>query len=141
MTRQQNLARLIRDVQADIGDYGVLRGLLDRQFHAALAHHGAELAALAEQITATVEILDKRRAHRIELLRVLTGEPRPRSLDRLLAQLPPAPRELLASCWHELEQLVRDCKAQNVCNCELIVEQNALMRRVLHGEGDTYVES
>lgn len=138
MTRQQALAQLIRDVQADIACYGVLRQALDSQFQAALHHDSAGLSAVAQKITDLVDELERRRQLRMTLTQALTGEARPSSIDAVLTQLASAPRALLTTGWDTLESLVRECKALNTRNCELIVAQHSLMQRVLHGEEGTY---
>lgn len=138
MTRQQALAQLIRDVQADIASYSVLRDALDHQFQAALRHDSSTLSAVAQEITDLVSDLEQRRQVRVTLTQALTGNPQPASIAPVLTQLASAPRALLATGWDTLEGLVRECKARNTRNCELIVAQHSLMQRVLHGEEGTY---
>jgi len=48
-------------------------------------------------------------------------------------------REALESGWQTLEALVRESKRLNARNCQLLMDQHALMQRVLHGEVSTYV--
>lgn len=138
MNRQEAVARLIRDVQSDIEDYGVLRQALAQQFDSAMLHDSHKLAELADQITALVDTLDQRRVARMAITRALTGEAQPRNIQGVLEQLAVGPRTVLEALWQELERLVRECKQLNVRNCEFIVEQNAIMQRVLHGEESTY---
>ncbi|MGE5451521.1 MAG: flagellar export chaperone FlgN [Acidobacteriota bacterium] len=139
MNRQQAMARLIEDLLADVRDYGELRGVLEQQFHAAVRHETVRLEQLAACIVTLVDTLDQRREDRLMLMYALTGEDQPRNLDRILMQLPLAMRSKVEAQWQALESAVRECKALNTRNCELIVEQNALMQRVLHGEEGLYV--
>lgn len=140
MNRQEALVRLVRDVQSDIEDYGVLRVALSSQFESALLHDSQRLAELAGQITALVDALDERRLTRMAITRALSGQEQPRNLAAVLDLLAPSARAMLDDLWQQLEGLVRECKQLNVRNCEFIVEQNALMQRVLHGEESTYAE-
>lgn len=138
MNRQEAVARLVHDVQSDIEDYGVLRQALVRQFESAMLHDSHRLAELAAQITDLVDTLDQRRLARMAITRALSGQAQPRNLQAVFDLLAPPARTALEGLWRELEELVRECKQLNVRNCEFIVEQNALMQRVLHGEESTY---
>ena len=138
MTRNEAMLRLIRDVQADVRDYAVLRVLLEDQFQSAVRHDTSRLNQLAHDIVAQVDSLDSRRENRVMLIHALTGETNPHHIQGVLDQLSNGARDTLSTQWHELEVLVRECKALNTRNCELIVEQNAIMQRVLHGEEGIY---
>lgn len=137
MTRQEAVARLTHGVRADVQDYQRLQALLEEQFAAALRHHATRLTELAESIATLVDGLEQRRRERVMLAGALLGTDKP-AMPALFARLPDGPRAPLEAAWHQLEQLVRDCKTLNQRNCNLMVEQHALMQRVLHGEGDTY---
>lgn len=139
MTRQEAMNRLIQDVLADVRDYGLLRAMLEEQFQCAVRHETARLGHLADEIVSLVDTLDKRREDRLMLMYALTGQEAPRNVDALLPMLTPAARVTLSQQWQALESAVRECKALNTRNCELIVEQNAIMQRVLHGEEGLYV--
>lgn len=141
MSRPAALSRLARDVQADLTDYAMLRDALAHVFDAAMRHESERMAELTAQVGRLVDTLNQRRDTRVALTRALTGDAAPRSLDGVLAQLAPAAREQLASHWRELEALVRECKQLNSRNCAFVVEQHALMQRVLHGEEGVYVGS
>lgn len=138
MTRQDAIAKLILDVLADIQGYTDLSLMLDDQFKAALRHDTDRLCVLSDDIIELVDVMDHRREERLTLILALTGEPAPRNIDGVLAQLNPMARASLSTKWQELEALVRECKARNTRNCELIVEQNTIMQHVLHGDGALY---
>lgn len=138
MTRNEAMLRLIRDVQADVRDYGSLRQLLENQFQSAVRHETSRLNQLANEIVVLVDTLDSRREDRVMLIHALTGETDPHNIQGVLAQLTANAHDTLTTQWQALEALVRECKSLNTRNCELIVEQNAIMQRVLHGEDSIY---
>lgn len=138
MKRQELLARLVRGVQADIQDYERLHALLEDQFQAALHHRTAQLPDLSEAISDVVEDLDQRRHERVAVARSLIGSGLPVTIPHLMRSLPDSVHTALQPHWRELERLVRDCKTLNTRNCQLMVEQHALMHRVLHGEEGLY---
>lgn len=141
MNKQETLARLVRGVRTDIQDYQQLRSLLEAQFQAALRHDTVRIGELATDITDIVETLERSRRDRVYLASQLLDEHTPATVPALMLRLPPAVREVLHRHWALLEGLVRDCKALNTRNCELMVEQHAVMQRVLHGEGSIYVDA
>jgi flagellar biosynthesis protein FlgN len=67
-------------MDADVRAYRTLAALLEEQFTAALGHDGARLEALAKDITALVDTLEKRRQARVALV------------GQLLPQHPPCSR-------------------------------------------------
>lgn len=129
--------RLLRDVQADLGDYAELAELLEQQFAGAVRHDSAALEDLAARIGTVVDQLDARRLFRIGLVARLAGDGAAPSVATLLAQWPPARRAAVQALWDRLEAAVQDCKARNLRNARLLTEQHALLTRVLHGTEDT----
>lgn len=139
MTRNELLVLVTRGLNADLVDYGELKKLLEAQFDAALHHQSARLAELADTIVSLTETIDGRRRERMELVgALLEGDPEP-SMDKVFALLPEKPSRMLQEWWSELENLARDCKAQNARACSLIMDQHEIMQRVLNGEADIYV--
>lgn len=134
------LAALLRDLQADRSAYEGLRELLEAQFQAALRHQAGALQRLADEIVAVVDGMDARAGQRSRLLRQLLGSQGEASMGRLLQRLPIKASQALGEIWSALEQQVRDCKTLNQRNCQLITEQQALMRRVMGVEEDLYAE-
>ncbi|NCT85672.1 MAG: flagellar protein FlgN [Comamonadaceae bacterium] len=135
------LAALLRDLQADRSAYAQLRELLEAQFQAALRHQAEALQRLADEIIALVDLVEARGRQRGLLLRQLLGTQGEPRMDRLLQRLPAKAAQALGGLWTALEQQVRDCKALNQRNCQLITEQQALMRRVMGVEEELYAES
>lgn len=135
------LAALLRDLQADHSAYARLRELLEAQFQAALRHRAAALQEVADEIVALVEQLDAHTRRRGLLLRQLLGSQGEASMSRLLLRLPPATAQALGGLWAALQEQVNECKALNQRNCQLITEQQALMRRVMGVEEELYAES
>ncbi|MFT7772929.1 flagellar export chaperone FlgN [Roseateles sp.] len=135
------LAALLRDLQADRSAYARLRDLLEAQFQAALRHQAEPLQRLADEIVALVDELDAHTRQRALLLRKLLGSQGEPSMSRLLQRLPSTASQALGDIWTALEEQVRECKALNQRNCQLITEQQALMRRVMGVEEGLYAES
>lgn len=135
---QRSLALFMKGVRADVDDYRALQELLSAQFDAALRHDTAALEALALRILDLAASLDVRREERVALAREWTHGGMVVGMPALLEALPPAARVALSSWWTTLEQIVQACKAQNMRNCRLMVEQNEVMRRVLNQEEATY---
>jgi flagella synthesis protein FlgN len=136
ITRDQAVARLLDGVEADLGACGTIRDLLERQFQAAMRHHGSELAVLAEQLTPELDAMEQRRRQRVQLVRALLGQDA--TMDDLLGSLPAPQRTRGRADWSRLEELVRDCKQATVRNGSLMAEQFTIMQRLLHGEDGTY---
>lgn len=141
-SRQQALQRLAKGMQDDVADYGRLRELLETQFALALRHDRAGLSAIAENISTLCTTLDARRAERVELVDVfssaLSDTPRHQVIARLLAQLPGTYRAMAELLWNSLQLLVKECKALNSRNGQLLMTQHDIMRRVLSNENDIY---
>jgi len=135
------LTLLLRDLQADRAGYGRLRELLEAQFQAALRHQAEPLQRLADEIVALVDELDAHTRQRGLLLRKLLGSQGEPTMSRLLQRLPTTAAQALGGLWTALEEQVRECKALNQRNCQLITEQQALMRRVMGVEEGLYAES
>ncbi|MFT7723735.1 MAG: flagellar export chaperone FlgN [Roseateles sp.] len=139
--RTEALAALLRGLQADRSAYARLRELLEAQFQAALRHQAEPLRRLADEIVALVDELDAHTRRRGLLLRQLLGPQGEPGIGRLLQRLPAPVEQPLAGLWAALEAQVRDCKALNQRNCQLITDQQALMRRVMGVEEGLYAES
>lgn len=131
---RQALASLLRDAQADLGDYGKLAALLERQFACALRHEAAVLTTLSEEITALVDALELRRQQRVALVTQLLGGGDKPSMAALFERLPAASRPPVEALWAELEAAVQDCKKRNARNARLMTEQQAILQRVLKGD-------
>lgn len=138
MKRGDVLRSLISGVHADHSGYQALRRLLDEQFDAALRHDAKELASLGTRISTQVAALDESRRERMKLVALL-GLRAPVSMEHVIALFANTTRDAVSQLWQALEALVVECKALNTRNCRLMMEQHAMMQRVLDGEADTYV--
>jgi flagella synthesis protein FlgN len=136
MTRDQALFQLAEGVQADLAACAQLQGLLERQFDAALRHRSAELADMVGALTPGLDAMEARRGQRLALVRALLGPDA--TMDQLIASLAGCARAELAANWHELEQMVIECKRMSTRNGALLAEQYSIMQRVLHGEDQVY---
>lgn len=130
------LTRVMQGVGADIQRYRELLRLLDSQFEAALRHDASALSELANGVTELVASLDASRRDRMAHVHTLLGAGA--RMSAVFALLDGARREALETGWRTLEGLVRDSKRLNARNCQLLMDQHALMHRVLHGEVSTY---
>jgi flagella synthesis protein FlgN len=139
MTAREALGRLIKGVHADLGDYRTLRELLDVQFEAALKHRAAMISDIAERITELTAQLEKRRLERVALAKVLIGKQPNVTISAVAARLPASTRAAFDEWWQSLEKLVQECKRLNQRNCDLLMNQHEILRRVLQAAGgDTY---
>lgn len=139
-----NLADILRllltDMQADLRSYAQLHVLLDEQLAAINQQRGEELQGIATQVTALVDDLDGRRDQRRRLVATMLGRQHELSMNEALERLPSKAARVLRDAWQALEQAVQLAKQLNARNCELIVEQHALMQRLLGSNEDTYAE-
>jgi flagella synthesis protein FlgN len=136
LTRQQAASALAEGVEQDLLAANAIHALLERQFQAALRHQGAELGALAEELTPALDAMDARRRQRVALVRALQGLDG--TMAAFIAAQPEPGRAQLASAWVELERLVVACKSATTRNGNLLAEQFTTMQRVLHNSDGTY---
>lgn len=141
-TPVQALLRLAAGVHADVIDYERLQEQLEAQFDAALHHDSGRLTWLADEIVALCKTLDNRRQERNGLLHVfaaaLKGMPPAEAVTALLARLPESQRSAALAAWTALGTQVRECKALNVRNGRLLMDQHDIMQRVLKDGDDIY---
>jgi len=136
MTRQQAVAALADGINQDLDAAQSIHALLERQFQAALRHRGAELGALAAELTPALDAMEARRKQRVALVRALHGADG--TMAGFIAAQPEPGRARLASAWTELERLVVACKGATTRNGNLLAEQFTVMQRVLHDSDGTY---
>jgi len=136
MTRQQATSALVDGVEQDLLATNTIHALLERQFQAALRHQGAELGALAEELTPALDAMEARRKQRVALVRALQGTDG--TMSDFIAAQPEPGRAKLAASWTELERLVVACKSATTRNGNLLAEQFTTMQRVLHNADGTY---
>ena len=136
MTRQQAVAALVDGVEQDLDATKSIHALLERQFQAALRHQGAELGALAAELTPALDAMEARRKQRVALVRALHGPEG--TMNGFIAAQPEPSRARLAAAWSELERLVVACKSATTRNGNLLADQFTTMQRVLHNSDGTY---
>lgn len=136
LSRQQIIDRLMRGVGEDVRDYRALIAVLEEQFSIAIRHDAAELQVLNERIDALVHRLEGRCVERVTMVHAMHGKGA--RMSTVIAALPPTRQKLLETGWSSLEALVHRCKELNLRNCRLMTDQHDVMRRVMHGEGETY---
>jgi len=138
VNRREAYRRLLAGISADLGAYAALSDLLEKQFHALLAHDAKTLQALGGRIEALVADLDLRRTERVELVAALGAGDVPRPVERVLEPLPAATREAALQAWRTLETRLQVCQRKNTRNCELLMGQHARLVQANGGESDTY---
>ena len=138
MNQAVSLTRVMQGVGADIQRYRELTRLLEAQFTAALRHDAVELSELANGVTELVASLDASRRDRTACVRAMLGAGASAGMPAVFELLEGPRREALEAGWQTLEGLVRESKRLNARNCQLLMDQHALMQRVLHGEVSTY---
>ncbi|NLG77550.1 MAG: flagellar protein FlgN [Xanthomonadaceae bacterium] len=139
MKQREVFNRIFAGMRADLQDYRTLRELLEAQFEAALQHRSEALAEIGAKIVALTNVLEQRRAERQRLATRIAPRGVRISMEAVTHRLQGASRGAFDMCWKALETAVRDCKALNMRNCRLLMDQYDIMRRVLHTEEDTYV--
>jgi len=127
---------LLDGIKADLQSYQQMLDLIAQQFEAAVRHQSERLGELAKEIGALVDVLEARRAQRVELATRLTG-PTP-SMEQVFALLKPEPRARLEADWAQLEAMVQTAREMGRRNADLLAEQYTIMQRVLHGDDQTY---
>jgi flagella synthesis protein FlgN len=138
MKPREAFQRIFAGMRADLQDYRRLRELLEAQFVAAVQHRSDEIAEIGTQISALTSVLDARRAERQQLAALLVPRGARPSMSAVANRLEGASRSAFDTCWQSLESSVRDCKALNLRNCRLLMDQYDIMQRVLSAESDTY---
>lgn len=130
---RQRLAQIAQGMQQDLAAYANLQELLGQQFHAALRHDAAEMERLARQIEQQAQRLEASRQARVGHVQALLPVGAPLSITSLFARLNGGLQAQLLALWAQLEAGVQACKAQNLRNCGLIMQQAETMRHVLTG--------
>lgn len=127
---------LLDGIKADLQSYQQMLDLIAQQFEAAIRHQSERLGEIAKEIGTLVDVLEARRAQRVELAIRLVG-PTP-SMQQVFALLKPEARARLEADWAELEGMVQTAREMGRRNADLLAEQYTIMQRVLHGDDQTY---
>lgn len=139
MKHRDVLSRVFAGMRADVHDYCRLRDLLEAQFEAALQHRTADIGEIVGHITELTAVLEARRRERVELASLLAAGRTARvSIATVAQRLQGKSRAAFDACWAALEASVQECKALNLRNCQLLMDQRDIMQRVLNVEADTY---
>ncbi len=127
---------LLDGIKADLQSYQQMLDLIAQQFEAAIRHQSERLGEIAQEIGALVDVLEARRAQRVDLATRLIG-PQP-SMEQVFALLKPEARARLEADWAQLEGMVQTAREMGRRNADLLAEQYTIMQRVLHGDDQTY---
>ncbi|WP_426343314.1 flagellar export chaperone FlgN [Pseudoduganella sp. R-32] len=136
ISRQDAMRLLLDGIKADLRSYQQMLDLIAQQFEAAIRHQSERLGEIAKEIGALVDVLEARRAQRVELATRLVGaQP---SMEQVFTLLKPDARARLEADWAQLEGMVQTAREMGRRNAELLAEQYTIMQRVLHGDDQTY---
>ena len=127
---------LLDGIKADLQSYQQMLDLIAQQFEAAIRHQSERLGEIAQEIGALVDVLEARRAQRVDLATRLVG-PQP-SMEQVFTLLKPEARARLEADWAQLEGMVQTAREMGRRNADLLAEQYTIMQRVLHGDDQTY---
>ncbi len=127
---------LLDGIKADLQSYQQMLDLIAQQFEAAIRHQSERLGEIAKEIGALVDVLEARRAQRVDLATRLVG-PQP-SMEQVFTLLKPEARARLEADWAQLEGMVQTAREMGRRNADLLAEQYTIMQRVLHGDDQTY---
>jgi len=127
---------LLDGIKADLQSYQQMLDLIAQQFEAAIRHQSERLGEIAKEIGALVDVLEARRAQRVELATRLVG-PQP-SMEQVFTLLKPEARARLEADWAALEGMLQAAREMGRRNADLLAEQYTIMQRVLHGDDQTY---
>ncbi|KQZ32758.1 hypothetical protein ASD58_07875 [Duganella sp. Root1480D1] len=127
---------LLEGIRADLQSYQQMLDLIAQQFEAAIRHQSDRLGEIAQEIANLVDVLEARRAQRVELAIRLVG-PQP-SMEQVFTLLKPEARARLEADWAQLEGMVQTAREMGRRNADLLAEQYTIMQRVLHGDDQTY---
>ncbi|WP_431477303.1 flagellar export chaperone FlgN [Massilia eburnea] len=136
LSRQDAMKMLLDGIKADLQSYQQMLDLIAQQFEAAIRHQSERLGEIAQEIGALVDVLEARRAQRVDLATRLIG-PQP-SMEQVFALLKPEARARLEADWAQLEGMVQTAREMGRRNADLLAEQYTIMQRVLHGDDQTY---
>lgn len=131
LSARQHWAQIAQGMQQDLVAYGQMHTLMQEQFHAALRHDAAAMESVAERIAAQAQRLEQSGQQRVAHAQALLPAGTPVTMTAVFALLSAPLRQQLQALWRRLEAAVQQCKALNVRNCQLIMEQAQIMRQVL----------
>ena len=133
LSPRQHWAAIAQGLQQDQMACEALADLLQQQFHAALRHDAAAMQTLADAISAQVQAMEGSRLQRVAHAKALLPPTATVSMAALFSQLGAPLQQQFQALWDKLEASVQACKAANVRNCTLIMEQAEVMRSVIAG--------
>lgn len=131
LSARQRWAHIAQGMHQDVAGYREMHTLMQAQFHAALRHDAPAMQDVAERIAAQAQSLEQSSQQRVVHARALLPVGAPVSMTAVFALLQGPLQGQLQALWQQLETSVQQCKALNVRNCQLIMEQAQIMRQVL----------
>lgn len=128
---KQRVKQLLLGIQRDLGRYGELRQMLQRQ-HLLLATH--EVDALTQhnlQQTELMKQIEQQAQQRCQHLLALGMAPNEQGMAKLIARLPAQLQHTMTGQWQQLESSLRQCQQQNDRNGRLLAGQIETLHTLL----------
>ena len=110
---KQRVKQLLLGVQRDLGSYGELHDMLQRQHLLLATHEVDELTQHNLQQTELMKQIEQQAQQRCQHLLALGLAPDEQGMAKLIARLPAQLQHTMADQWQRLESSLRQCQWQN----------------------------
>lgn len=128
---RQRVKQLLLGVQRDLGRYGELLAMLQRQHLLLATHEVDELTQHNLQQTELMKQIQQQAQHRCQHLSALGLAPDEQGMAKLIARLPDPLRQTMTGQWQQLEASLRQCQQQNDRNGRLLAGQIETLHTLL----------
>lgn len=128
---RQRVKQLLLGIQRDLGRYGELLAMLQRQHLLLATHEVDELTQHNLQQTELMKQIQQQAQHRCQHLGALGLAPDEQGMAKLIARLPDPLRQTMTGQWQQLEASLRQCQQQNDRNGRLLAGQIETLHTLL----------
>lgn len=128
---KQRVKQLLLGVQRDLGSYGELHDMLQRQHLLLATHEVDELTQHNLQQTELMKQIEQQAQQRCQHLLALGLAPDEQGMTKLIARLPAQLQHTMADQWQRLESSLRQCQWQNDRNGRLLAGQIETLHTLL----------
>ncbi|WP_144265702.1 flagellar export chaperone FlgN [Pandoraea sp. SD6-2] len=136
--RSECVARIVADVDADLGDYRQLIETLDVLHRALVDEQLGALGRAHDRAAQLVSRLQVRARHRVQWLEQAFGEASANTMAPVLQWLDAPARETFSARWQVLQACAARCKASNARNLQDIGMRLQALDVVLSPASATY---
>ncbi|WP_150586139.1 flagellar export chaperone FlgN [Pandoraea communis] len=136
--RSECVARIVADVDADLGDYRLLIETLDVLHRALVDEQLGTLGRAHDRAAQLVSRLQVRARHRVQWLEQAFGEASANTMAPVLQWLDAPARETFSARWQVLQACAARCKASNARNLQDIGMRLQALDVVLSPASATY---